>query len=856
MKNSPPSIFLRFFRWYCHPKLRNHIEGDLIEVYNGRIKALGKRTADRKFIIDVLLLFRPGIIRPMNEYKNVNQYAMFRNYFKVAGRTLLCNKSYAFINILGLALGLAASILIFIVVKNELSYDSFHDKAERTYRVTVHALDYNPSVSFAVAPAFRNDFSEVEQVSQYFYRPDGFVKVGEDRYNEEGFAFADHQFTQIFDFEWLYGNPATALKEPNSVVLTESIAKKYFGTADALAKTIRLNNQYDLNVTGVIKDLPSNTHLRFIFLVSWETIQKQAATSNFWSIAGGYLYVTLPDNLSVQSMTDRLPAFIQKNWGEDIAKESILILQPLREVHFDQRYLNQITMPRSKETVYGLAGVALFIILTACINFINLATAQSIKRLKEVGVRKTLGAVRKQLMVQVLCETSLLVILSTLFALTIVVFSLPYTESLLGIRIEMESLFAPDVIGSIAAITVFTILTAGLYPALVQSRFQPIHALKSVLPIGERPYIRKALIVVQFATTQVLIVGTFVVGSQMDFFLNQNIGFDKAAVVTFPVGKNKEVLEQKLLSLQGIQQISFSSGAPAYNTNFAPFSCPELGMTEVDVTEIKRVDENYMTMFQLSLLAGRPVKKTNGGDSIPPVVVNETLIKRLGIEDPMKAVGQRIFIGKSPVLIDGVVQDFQSESKHKKIRACIILYDPNAFWQASIKLQTKNMHETLASIDQLWSELNPESLFAYEFLDEHIASLYKQEQQMFNSIRLFSVVAILIGCLGLYGLVSLIGAQRTKEIGIRKVLGASIYSIVGLFFKQFAWLIIIAFLIAAPLAWYSMNQWLREFAYHIDIDATLLIISLLTTIVIAGLTISYQSIKAALVNPVKSLRSE
>jgi putative ABC transport system permease protein len=792
----------------------------------------------------------------MKEQRNLNQYAMFRNYLKIASRTFLHNKSYAFINIIGLALGLAASIVIFIVVKNELSYDSFHQKADRTYRVTVHALDYNPSVSFAVAPAFRNDFSEVEHVSQYFYRHDGLIKVGEDRYKEEGYAFADDQFTQIFDFGWLHGNPGTALKEPNSVVLTETIANKYFGTTDILGKTIHLDNKYDLNVTGVIKDLPSNTHLRFIFLVSWETIQKQAATSNFWSIAGGYLYVTLPDDVSAQNVTDRFPALLRKNWGEDIAKESKLILQPLKEIHFDQRYLTQITMPRSKETVYGLAGVALFIILTACINFVNLATAQSIKRLKEVGVRKTLGALKKQLMAQVLCETALLVMLSAMLAVGIVVYFLPHAESLLGIRIETTSLFTSEVIGPISAIIIMTILMAGLYPAMVQSRFQPIHALKSVLPIGERPYIRKALIVVQFATTQVLLVGTFVVGSQMDFFLNQNIGFDKDAIVTFPIGNNKEVLEQKLSDIKGIQEMSFSTGAPAYNTNFAPFSCPELGMTEVDVTEIKRVDENYMPMFRLELLAGKPVVKTNGGDSIPDVVVNETLIKRFGVEDPTKAIGQVIFIGRSPVSVSGVVKDFQSESKHKKIRACIILYDPDSFWQVSVKLQANNMRETLASVDEVWSELNPESLFSYEFLDEHIANLYKQEQQMFNSIRLFSGIAILIGCLGLYGLVSLIGAQRTKEIGIRKVLGASIFSIVSLFFKQFAWLIIIAFVIAAPLAWYSMNQWLREFAYHIDIDATILIISLLTTFIIAGITIGYQSVKAALINPVKSLRSE
>ena len=301
---------------------------------------------------------------------------MIKTYFKIGFRALLRNKSYAFINVAGLALGLAACIVIFLVVQNELSYDRFHEKADRTYRVTVHGLDYNPSVSFAIAPAFRNDFPEAEQVSQYYYQQQGLLKVGQERYNEEGYAFADQYFTKIFDFKWLAGNPETALKEPNTIVLTENIAKKYFGKTDVLGEVIKLDSK-DLRVTGVIENLPSNTHLAFNFLVSWETIRKEVETSNFWSISGGYLYIALPAHLSAEAASKRLPSFIKKNWGDDIAKNTELILQPLTDIHFDLKYLTQISMPRSKQTIYGLAGIALFIILTACINFVNLATAQS-----------------------------------------------------------------------------------------------------------------------------------------------------------------------------------------------------------------------------------------------------------------------------------------------------------------------------------------------------------------------------------------------------------------------------------------------------------------------------------------------
>jgi putative ABC transport system permease protein len=838
--------------------LKKYIEGDLIELYDERSKISGKRKANIRFIIDVLLLFRPGIIRPLEEYRSLNNYGMLKSYFKIAVRTLLHNKSYAFINVAGLALGLAASIVIFLVVQNELSYDRFHRSADRTYRVTVHALDYNPSVAFAIAPAFRNDFPEAEHVSQYYYQRNGLIKVGDERYSEEGYAFADDQFAQIFDFTWLAGNSKTALKDPNTVVLTEAMARKFFGTNDVLGKTIRLDNQHDLQVTGVIKDLPSNTHLSFIFLVSWETIRKEVNTSNFWSIQGGYLYVTLPGDVSEKRVTDRLPAFIRKNWGEDIARESILILQPLLEIHFDKRYLTQITMPRSRETIYGLAGIALFIILTACINFINLSTAQSLKRAKEVGIRKTLGAFRRQLITQVLCETSLLVILSIILALGAVWSFLPYAVSLLNVRVDPTQLLKPQFISAITGVTVITILFAGIYPALMLSGFQPIKALKSKVSdrSGENYFLRKGLVVVQFAITQILLIGTFVAGSQMDFFLNQDMGFEKEAVASFPTGSKADALRQKLLNIPGVQEMSFASAGPAYNTSFAPFSSPESGMNEVDVTELKRVDENYFGMYALELLAGEPIVRPSAGDTIVNVVVNETLISRLGIPDPEKALGKRILIGRSPVFIKGVVRDFQSESKHKKIRACIMLYDSRAFWQTSVKLHPQNMRETLAAIDESWSELNPEELFTYEFMDDHIAKMYTQEEKMYNAFRLFSAIAILIGCLGLYGLVSFMAVQRTKEIGIRKVLGASVSGIVALFFNQFIWLIVIAFVIAVPVAWYTMDQWLHEFAYYITIGPGIFLVSILATFVIAGITVSHQSIKAALVNPVNSLRSE
>jgi putative ABC transport system permease protein len=856
-ESKPPSLVLKFFQWFCHPKLLKYIEGDLMELYDERVKELGKRKADLKFIIDVLLLCRPGIIRPTSGYKNLNHYGMFKNYVKITVRTLKHNKSYGFINVMGLALGLASTILIFLVVKNELSYDRFHHKPDRTYRVTMYGLDYNPSVSFAIAPAFENDFPEVENVSQYFYCHGALIKVEEDLHDVRDFAYADNQFARIFDLTWLRGNPGTALKEPNAVVLTESMANKYFGKTDVLGRIIRLDNQHDLQVTGVIKDLPSNTHLIFDFLVSWETIRREVSNSNFYAISGGYLYVTLPDNLAEEDVADRLPAFVRKNWGEEIAAEAKLLLQPLTEIHFDKRYLRQVSMPRSKESIYGLSAVAVFIILTACINFVNLATAQYMKRVKEVGIRKALGAFRKQLIFQVLTEITMLVLVAVTLAITAVWVFLPSAKTLLNVRIEASQLLEPGFITVVGGITFATILIAGLYPAFVQSAFQPITALKSgLVHSGEQSYLRKGLVVVQFAITQLLLITTIVAGSQMDFFMNQNIGFDKEAVVTFSTGNKKEVLYQQLKNITGIQEISYASAGPAYNFNYTPFSAPESGMPETDVTELKEIDENYMSMFKMELLAGEPVTKPNDQDTIRQVVVNETLIKRMGVPDPENAIGRRVFIGGTPNIIKGVVRDFQSESKHKKVRALIMFYNANSFWQASVKLHPEHMRETLAAIESVWRELNPEWLFSYEFLDDHIAKLYIQEENTYNAFRIFSVIAIVIGCLGLYGFVSSMAVQRTKEIGIRKVLGASIPGIIALFFNQFIWLIVIGFVIAVPIGWYVVDKWLQEFAYHISIGPEIFLLVFVTTFLIAGLTVGYQSIKAAVANPVKSLRSE
>ena len=790
---------------------------------------------------------------------------MIKTYFKTAWRNLSKHKAYSLINILGLTLGIASCLVIFLVVKYELNYDRFHSKANRTYRVTLNAIDFNPSVSFAVAPAMRTDFPELEAVSQTFFQNSAAIKVGDTRYDDKKLLFADQYFTSVFDYTWIQGNPKTALAEPNSIVLTESYARKYFGNRDALGQLITLDNRFNLKVTGVIKDLPGNTHLPFNMAVSFETIREnvKGMMNQFWAIAGGFTYIVVPEHYSIAKIQNRIHGFLKKNWGEDVAKDTRLPLQPLTDIHFDQRYLNNtISYTTSRETYYVLAAVAVLIIIIACINFINLATAQAIRRAKEVGVRKVLGSSRSQLIRQFLGETTLLTFIALAAGVLISALLLPQLSIWLDIKLSVAELVNPSVIGVILGLTGMVILLAGLYPAFVQSAFRPVESLKSKASLNFKGLtLRKSLVIVQFSISQIMIIGTLVVAYQMDFFQNRNLGFNKDAVISFgiPDMKKTEVLKQQLVNNPGVKEISFSSGAPVLNYFFTSFSSPENGLVKGDVSEMKFIDENYMDMFGLKLLAGQKIMRTQTGenDTVYNAVVNETLINKIGIQDPQKALGKHFLLnGNWMTTIVGVVQDFQSESKHKKIRPCALIYRPDNFFMTSVKIQPSGIKKTIASIEKSMTSLFPENLFNYEFLDDHIAAWYRQEQKEYTAFKLFSGIAILIGCLGLYGLVAFAAAQRIKEVGIRKVLGASLGDIILLFSKEFVLLIVIAFLIAAPVAYYIMHSWLESFAYQVNIGAGIFIVAIISSFLIAAITIAYQAIRAAIANPVKSLRTE
>lgn len=783
---------------------------------------------------------------------------MFKSYFTIAFRNIRRNWSYAFLNIFGLTLGIASCLILFLVVRNELTFDNYA-KADRIYRVTWNAIDFNSNISLAVAPKMRAEFPEL-QVSQVMYNQEAMIKINNQRFKEKDFVIADEYLPQIFDFQWISGDPKTALSEPNTIVLTESIAKKYYGNTDPMGQVINVENQFNAKVTGVIRDLPPNRSVPIQILLSFETIRNQVKDNmnNIYDIGGGFFtFILVPENYSIQRIQARIPGFIHRNWDLN-PKEVRFPLQPLRDIHFDQRYINNVVTPTSKDTYYALFGVALLIIITACINFVNLATAQAIKRAKEVGVRKVLGANRGQLIGQFLGETTVLVLFSLVIGVLLASMFLSGSASWINTKLDPSQLADPTVVAYITGIAITVILIAGLYPAFVQSAFQPVDSLKDKgVKFVKGFTLRKGLVVAQFAISQILIVGTLIVARQMNFFENQDLGFNKDAVVSFyiPDHAKMDVLHQQLVSNPGVEQVTLSNGAPSYNNNFNAFTAPKFGIIKDDVTEVKFIDENYIGMFGLKMLAGQNVVKKRPQDTLQNIIVNETLIHKLGIIDPQKAIGQQIN-WNGPATITGVVRDFQSESKHKLRRACILVYNNNRFFMASVKLRAGSMTKTIDQITKDWTALFPDNLFEYQFLDDHIASFYKQEQKEYIAFKFFSCIAIIIGCLGLYGLVMFAAAQRTKEVGIRKVLGAPLMSIIGLFSKEFVVLIVIAFVVAAPLGYWMMNNWLNNYAYHISIGPGIFLVAIAASFAIAAITIAYQTIKAARVNPVNSLRSE
>lgn len=806
---------------------------------------------------------------------------MFNNYFpathfmKTASRNLIRRRTTAIINIAGLTVGFAAFLLISLVIQYEQSFDDFHENGKNIYRVvrvgkTRELRDARTGVPFPVTQALRNDFPQLVNAAAIYQignvqvnvtAPDGSIVK---KFKEGNNVFvAEPEFFTMFDFSLAEGIATNAISEPNAVLLTKDIASKYFGDwKTAMGKTLTI---YGLpaKVTGVLNNPPSNTDFPLGIVVSYATLAKVRNMDNWEGISDdNYCFVQLSPGYSQQQFNKLLAGFVDKHI-KAVNPNYDLVLQPLNDIHYNKYLGNFNGRSFSKDLILALNLIGLFLLIIACVNFINLTTAQAVNRAREVSVRKVLGGNRSQLIVQFLGETGIITFLALSISMLVAFASLPFLKNLLDIDLSASGLYSAKLILIMIGALLLVTFISGFYPALVLSGFNPVKVLKGVINTNNKKGIsfRKGLVVFQFVIAQILIIGTLIVASQMNYFRNADMGFNREAILNaaFPrdsISRTKvNLLKNELRNLQGIGNMSISAFAPTETGGwYTDLKLPANHTNNPDmIICMKPADTGYFRLYDLHLVAGRIYFPS---DTIREYIVNETVVKNLGIKNPGEAIGKLIKVNGKTCPIVGVVKDFHVNSLRDPVIPVVMTTIKEDYGLVNVKVDLGKAKTTIAAMKDIWDKNFPDYVFEYKFLDQSIAAYYKQENQLSQLYKIFSGIAIFISCLGLYGLISFMAVQRKKEIGIRKVLGAPVPEIVMMLSKEFTVLIIIAFAIASPVAWYFMHQWLQQYIYRISIGASFFIFTILSSLGIAWFTVSFTAIKAAMTNPVKSLRTE
>jgi putative ABC transport system permease protein len=879
----PPQFFLYFFRWFCHPKLRDSIEGDLMELYDEWVKEGSKAKADLKFVRDVLLLFRPSIIKPVEGYRNLNTYGMYKSYFKIGWRTLLKNKGYSLSNIGGLALGLTACMLIGLYVHYELSYDQFHEKADLIYRVNSEIKFGDNHLDLAVtSPIFgetaKSELAQIEQTTRLRWYGGFLVKKGNENIQEGNVGQADSTFFDVFTLPMIYGNPKKALTEPNSIVVTESVAKKYFESTDVLGETLVINNTESRKITGVIKDIPQNSHFRFTSFIPM--VEDPIANENTWSGSQNYnTYLLLRPNTDFHALTvelnkmqDRhlepeLKMILNKTLTEfnnqgDFFKVS---LTGLTDIHLHPKPIAELYGSGNIEYLYMFSVIAIFILVIAIINFMNLATARSAKRAREVGVRKVLGSQKSSLIGQFITESFITCFMATTLAIGAALLLIPYFNELTGQTINPGLLMSTQVIVGLFGLAVVVGLLAGSYPAFYLSAFEPVVVLKGSKGTSmKKSFFRNTLVVFQFSASVILIAGTLIVFNQMRYIGEKDLGYKREHMLILnhidQLGERVEPLKNKLQQVTGVDNATVTGFLPVnyYRTSDTFFSTPSVDIKDAISVQKWVVDEDYISTMGMQLTEGRNFSENSASDTLA-VILNESAAKFLGYENIMDKKIYRLKDEATRTTTEyhviGIVKDFNFSSLREQVRPLLMMYGSNNGGM-TLKINTSDIQGLVSSIESQWKSIAPDLPFEYRFMDDDFDNLYKGERKIAELITIFTSMSILISCLGLFGLATFMAEQRTKEIGIRKVLGASVTGITTLLSKDFLKLVLVAVAIATPVAYYVTNQWLQGFAYRISLEWWVFACAGLLAIGIALVTVSFQAIRAAVANPVKSLRSE
>jgi len=794
---------------------------------------------------------------------------MLLNYFKVAFRSLWRRKTFSLINILGLAVGITACFLIFMYVRFETSFDNFHTKADRIYRIvddvitpteTIHSgLSQSP-----IAINVKKDFPEVEDAVRI--TPESFlVRIGDKKYQEDHSVLADSTLFNIFDFPLIAGDKKTALRDPMSIVLSESFAKKYFGKEDAMGKQVLLSGKaIPSKVTGIMKDIPANSQIvadMFVSISSWQQLYDRPTSDSEWTNHNHYAFLLLKPHTNAKSLEAKFPDFMERHDGRQMKELQMyytLFLEPLRDIYLKSKRGGMVN--GSMSNVYIFSVIAIFILVIACINFINLTTARSAERAKEVGIRKVVGAVRSQLARQFLSESVVICLLSFVIAIALCAILLPLFNNLAGQEISKGIFSQPLAILSLFLFTIALGAIAGLYPSLVLSSFKPVSVLKGRFSTGSKGMLlRRILVVSQFTISIVLIIATIVVYKQINYMRNQELGFskDQQVVIFTNYDKNKDVFKQSLSDIPGVKSTTFSVCVPGGDpySAYTKIQNKKGEMQQMNI-DYYSVDFDFINQFGLKMVAGRPFSREFTTDTGQAMILNEAAAKMLGYGTPQESIGRKFAQWGREGTIIGVLKNFHSKSLQTEIKPMVMRIEPYGWGTISIKVDAANLPKTLAAIEAKWKSNIPNRPFQYEFLDESFNKQYRSEERFGKLFFNFAVLAIFISCLGLLGLASYSTILRTREIGVRKVLGASVSSIVNLLSVDFIKQVLIAFAIAIPVAWWGMTAWLNDFSYRTQLAWWVFAAAGITAVLIAFCTISFQAIRAAIENPVKSLRTE
>jgi putative ABC transport system permease protein len=881
---SLPAWSERLLRAICPDELYEQIEGDLIEIYNYEVKTIGKRKAKVRFILACFRFFRPGIVLRNKFSVRPNQFAMIHHFFKMFLRASLKNVSYSLINILGLVIGLTACTLISLYVRNERSYDNFHIKKEQVFRVR-HDRFTNGELNrqWAAGPMglgsdLKSNFPEVTRfvrlnkgVNEHKVLSNGSVLFKEDH-----IFYASEDFFKLFSFPLLKGIDSLVLRDAFTMVVSESFARKYFGKQDAVGKSLKCDGKEEYVITGVFKDVPENTHLKFDALLSFESLLKilgpeetEELMTN-WGWEGNYTYIELNSSTSAALLQAKLPAFVEKKMGNTLREWNEWMgftLQPLSSIHLYSNAPDELEPSGDGQTISFLGVIAAFILVMAWINYISLATARSMERAKEVGIRKVLGSGRSQLIKQFLFESLIIKLIALSITAVLVALLLPSFSNMIGRTIDLHVFGMKSAWIFITGILILGVIGSGLYPALVMSGFNPVSVLKGRFQNTFKGiHLRKGLVTVQFVSCIVLIIGTFVVYSQINFMRNSPSGVDmeQMLVINGPTaidstysGKLKTFF-QSLLQYSDVKDVSVSTDVPGHHVRNSNGNARLVGQDVKlgNMYQAIMTDENFIRTYGLSLIEGRNFSG-NLNDQWKTAIVNETAMNLLGITDPEKIIGQSMYLWSDTPQIIGVVKDYHQESLKQPVKPLVLVYDTEVTDFYSIKIKTSSSLKKIINVAEgKFKETFPGNPFEYFFLDEHYQAQYQSDQRFGKVIGLFTLLAVLVACLGLFGLSSYLVSQRTKEIGIRKVLGATVRQIIVLVSREFILTIILSNIIAWPIAYFLLKDWLNGFAYRIDIGLLCFLIPGACILLIAILTVATQSVRAANTDPAKTLRTE